>query len=60
MPLPAVSDIKDLAAEFDRLSRERDPLHLTHIIAQHRERPESFKWFVAGVLYERQRKETAE
>jgi hypothetical protein len=50
------SDLKDLAAEFDRLSKERDPLHRVHVIDQHFARPESFRWFVAGVLYERQRK----
>lgn len=51
----SIADIKDLAIEFDRLSKERDPLQLDHIIAHHRERPESFKWFVSGVLYERDR-----
>jgi len=48
-------DLEDLAAEFDKLSQQRDPSHQTHVISQHQERPESFRWFVAGVMHERTR-----
>jgi hypothetical protein len=49
------TDTQALAAEFDKLSRERDPKQRELVIAPHHERPESFKWFVAGVMYERTR-----
>lgn len=48
-------DLEDLAAEFNKLSQQRDPAHQAHVISQHQERPESFRWFVAGVMFERAR-----
>jgi len=43
-------DLQALAKEFDRLSSDH-----SYVIPPHQERPEAFKWFVAGVMYERAR-----
>lgn len=48
-----MSDIEELAAAFDQLSKERDPKHHEYVIAQHHSKPEAFRWFLAGVTYGR-------
>jgi len=42
-----------LAKAFDQLCTLADMTHQEHVIAWHMERPEAFKWFVEGVMYER-------
>ncbi len=49
-----------LAKAFDQICTLADMTHQEHVIAWHMERPEAFKWFVEGVMYERAQRQVAQ
>jgi uncharacterized protein YbjT (DUF2867 family) len=50
-PVKGVAELQELAQEFDKLSGDRE-----WVIPPHQERPEAFRWFVQGALFERRRR----
>jgi hypothetical protein len=50
---------RGLAEAFDELCRLREARQQAYVITYHAERPEAFKWFIEGVMYERARKESS-
>lgn len=48
-----------IAAAFDEICRLREERQHNYVITYHAERPEAFKWFIEGVMYERAKKESS-